>query len=205
MRLKRIQICSPDTDCVGTFLHAQSDLQKSQYRVFRMDPPPHYGLFALYSKKTSDDPYLKLLNFSQLWIFFSLQNFCLHSLTALLGHPVQKYYFIFALIKKIFLQTLVFWDPPTNKKKKNENSIYVYDCWVSKSGERMRAWISFLKEFLGNIQKWRNGSICAYKVFYLPIFRRIEAGSYGTEKSVVLRGLTLVNRHNRPLPPCVRP
>ena len=42
-----------------------------------------------------------------------------------------------------------------------------------------------------------NGGIYAYRVFYLPIFRRIEGGSestplpgpYGTEKSVVLKGL----------------
>ena len=42
-----------------------------------------------------------------------------------------------------------------------------------------------------------NGSICAYRVCYRPIFRRIEGGGvesnpppgpYGTEKSVVLRG-----------------
>ena len=40
------------------------------------------------------------------------------------------------------------------------------------------------------------GSICANRVFYLPIFRRIEVGvestpprPCGTEKSVVLRGL----------------
>ena len=39
------------------------------------------------------------------------------------------------------------------------------------------------------------GSICAYRVFNLPIFREIEGGGgnpspgpYGTEKSVVLRG-----------------
>ena len=45
------------------------------------------------------------------------------------GNPVQKYLFIFCLIKKIFLQTLLdiirifldFWDAPTTKKKKKEN------------------------------------------------------------------------------------
>ena len=39
-------------------------------------------------------------------MIFSQKNL---PLTALLGHPVQKYFFLklFALIKKIFLQTLV--------------------------------------------------------------------------------------------------
>ena len=45
-----------------------------------------------------------------------------------------------------------------------------------------------------------DGSICAYRIFYLQIFRRIEGGEwnltpppgpYGTEKNVVLRGLKL--------------
>ena len=77
------------------------------------------------------------------------------------------------------------------------------ECWVSKY-DKKGAWSSFLKKFEENIQKWRFwfrhfwrrsnfevffrpstlkteifstiyiGSICAYRVFYLPIFRRIE-------------------------------
>ena len=54
-------------------------------------------------------------------------------LTALLEHPVQNIFF--ALINKIFLQTLVeiildilfFLGPPTNKMK-----ISHMECWVSK-------------------------------------------------------------------------
>ena len=42
----------------------------------------------------------------------------------------------------------------------------------------------------------KNGSICVYRAFYIPIIREIERGlestpgPCGTEKSVVLRGLT---------------
>ena len=36
-----------------------------------------------------------------------IQNLVLSPRSALLGHPVQKYFKHFALIKKIFLQTLV--------------------------------------------------------------------------------------------------
>ena len=37
---------------------------------------------------------------------------------------------------------------------------------------------------LKNLSKNINGSICAYRPFYLPIFRRIEGGGdpYGTKK-----------------------
>ena len=59
------------------------------------------------------------------------KNFCVQGCTALFGHQVQNHFF--ALIKKIFLQTLVeiifryhkfflgFWDPLGPPYEQNEN------------------------------------------------------------------------------------
>ena len=63
-------------------------------------------------KKSAGNPYLKIFYFSHLLIAdtpmkFFFDKFCLHPLTALFRHSVHKYFFIFAFIKKIFLQTLV--------------------------------------------------------------------------------------------------
>ena len=65
-------------------------------------------------------------------------KFCLRPLTALLGHPVQKYFVIFCFNQKIFLQTLVkiildkirfkFLGQP----KRIKGNILHMECWVSK-------------------------------------------------------------------------
>ena len=77
------------------------------------------------------------------------------------GTPSTK--FFFALIKKIFLQTLVeiifryhkiflgFWDPLGPPYEQNKNVLHVRS-WVSKWCKK-GALSSFLKEFLENIQK----------------------------------------------------
>ena len=52
-------------------------------------------VFCPLLKKSLGNPYLKILDFSQLLVadtpmILFLQKFCSHPLTALLGHPVQK-------------------------------------------------------------------------------------------------------------------
>ena len=82
---------------------------------------------------------------------------------ALSGHSVQKYFEFVCFNQKILLQTLVeiifryhkifleFWDPPTNKMKKNK--MVTYGVLGIKIG--WKGCVEFLKEILENIQKWR--------------------------------------------------
>ena len=112
-----------------------------------------------------------------------IKKFCVRGCTALFGHQVQKNFF--ALIKKIFLQTLVeiifryhnfflgFWDPLGPPYEQNEKFCmwgHGYQKWVKRvlwvhfwrnfwkifKNEGFGLKFSFiLKEFLANIQKWR--------------------------------------------------
>jgi len=66
--------------------------------------------FALYSK-SSGNPYLKILDFSQLFIVYTpmkkkIKNFVLPMRRPLFAHPVQKYFIFIALTKKNLLQPL---------------------------------------------------------------------------------------------------
>ena len=108
----------------------------------RSKPPM---VFCPLIKKIFRQPIPKILDFSQLLVTdtpmkFFFDKFCLHPLNALLGHLVQKYFFIFCFNQKNFFQTLVeiifryhekipldFWDalgPPYNRKEENENFTY---------------------------------------------------------------------------------
>jgi len=66
--------------------------------------PPPLRFFALYSKNLQTTHTCNFLTFGcgyymKFYLKFFPQKFSFHPLTALLGHPVQKYYF-FAYIKK---------------------------------------------------------------------------------------------------------
>ena len=70
-------------------------------------------VFCPLLKKSSYNPNLKFLDFPNFWLrcgypyqIFYLEKFCLNPLTALLRHPVQKYFFYFCFNQKIFLQNL---------------------------------------------------------------------------------------------------
>ena len=96
--------------------------------------------FLPITQKSSGNPYLKICDLIQ-YLFCGCpyenlkKKISVRGGTGLFGHQVQNIYF-FALIKKIFLPTLVeiildiiiifleFWDPlgpPTNKMKKIKN------------------------------------------------------------------------------------
>ena len=91
------------------------------------------------------------------------QKFSVRGCTALFGHQVQNNFF--ALIKKIYLQTLVeiifryhktFFmvrGPPGEPLRTKWKFLHVMS-WVSKLSKK-GALSSFLKEFLENIQIWR--------------------------------------------------
>ena len=70
-----------------------------------------YFISSFFFPPTAGDPCKKFLELilpkSLDLISFVTYKFSLHPLTALLGHPVQKYFPFFLLIKKIFLQILV--------------------------------------------------------------------------------------------------
>ena len=57
---------------------------------------PYGGWFFALLKKSLGNPYLKILDF----LIFFFNKFCLHPLTALLGHPVQKYFLVFCFNQK---------------------------------------------------------------------------------------------------------
>ena len=78
---------------------------RSSMFIFNSIRNPPSPVFCPLLKKTSYNPYLKFLDFSQLLVA-DTQKFCLHPLTALLGHEVQKYFFYFLLeSKKSFYKT----------------------------------------------------------------------------------------------------
>ena len=62
----------------------------------------------------------------------------------------------------------------------------ILDFEIFEKGQILRPFLGLAPLKLKICAKKFNGSICAYRVFYPPIFRRIEGG---TEKYVVLRGL----------------
>ena len=70
---------------------------------------------------------------------------------------------------------------------------------IFEKGQILRPFSGLAPSKLKKFPKHFNGSICAYRVFYLPIFRRRGGGGIhprppgpcGIEKSVVLRGLTI--------------
>ena len=68
---------------------------------------------------------------------------------------------------------------------------------IFEKGQILRPFSGIAPSKLKFFTKQFNGSICANGVFYLPIFRRIELvdstpppGPCGTEKSVILKGLS---------------
>ena len=73
---------------------------------------PPLWFFCPLLKKSSGNPYLKILDFSQLFIADApmkkkSKNLVLPPRRALLGHPVQKYFKFFCFNQKIFLHPLV--------------------------------------------------------------------------------------------------
>ena len=95
--------------CIPILMETSNKYSK---KIIMDSTPLPPSVFCPLLKKSSDDPYLKLLDFSQLLVadthmIFFFQKFSLHPLTALFGHPVQKYHFIFCFYQKIFLQALV--------------------------------------------------------------------------------------------------
>ena len=69
---------------------------------------------------------------------------------------------------------------------------------IFEKGQILRPFLGLAPSKLKIFSKKFDGSIYAYRVFYLPIFSKIEGGGgestppspCGTEKSVVLRGLS---------------
>ena len=120
-----------------------------------------------------------------LWNFF-FNKFCLQPLTALLGHPVQKYFFLlFALIKKIYLKYFldiikkyfyIFGTPLKPKRRKAK--ISHMECWLSKQGKKGDL-CSYLKEFFENIQKrrflcWHFWKRSNFEAFFRPTTLKSE-------------------------------
>ena len=105
------------------------------------DPVGPPVVFCPLLKKYSGNPYLKILDYFQLFIADAPMSFFLNLVfpprRALLRHPVQKYLKFFCFNKKNLLTNpswnyildiinffLEFYDPPTNEMKKNKNFTY---------------------------------------------------------------------------------
>ena len=126
------------------------------------------SFFAIYSKNLQATHTSKFVIICNIFLRMPLwkkkfQKFSVRGCTALFGHQVQNNFF--ALIKKIFLQTLVeiifryhkfffrVLGPPWAPLRPKWKFLHVRS-WVSKLSKK-GALSSFLKEFLENIQKLR--------------------------------------------------
>ena len=146
-------------------MHTHLPIQKA------FTPPLRF--FALHSKNLLITHTWNFLTFPNFWLRIPLWNFFQQILftpsDSILGTPSTKILFYFCFNQKHLVEIILWYH--------SKMKILVLDFW-QRSNFKASKLIFFSKKF--------NGSICAYRVFYPPIFRRIEGGVESTPPPHVL-------------------